>query len=884
MKQELSILIPIYNSDCTSQVAALSRQAEAIEGLKYEIIVADDGSDRMDDGRWMMDDGQLSAFPHVRFIRREQNVGRAAIRNFLCNEAQYAWLLFMDGDMTIPSDDFVRRWLDADVEQVGYGGYIIGRGEETNLRYLYERQCEAMHTAEERRKRPFMHFHTCNFLISKPLMQQYPFDERFHHYGYEDVLFGKRLRQAGIRIVHPDNPAGFFDYEDNAHFVSKTEEGLRTLKEFRSDLRGYSQMLTFVDGIHISAVKSVIRLWHRLFSTWERRNLCSEKPSLRLFKLYKLGYFLTLTKLLLLLILSTPIAAQTPFITAITERGYDENVQDLSDSMTIKIDEPTLAFVNLTGFSKLPTKKTDVQKGYLEMYDGNGHYFRKPVTLNGQGDYTMRYPKKNFSCHFTDATWNEDGAPDLKFGDWVKQDGFHLKAFYTDYARGLGEAAYKLFSQMIADRPPYWERGGYYESSEARCFPDGFPCIVYVKGDFYGIYAWQLKKHRKNMNQKKKRASHIHLDGNLNDQYLFKGTISWNRFEVRTPKTLYTIQGEVYDGNSPKELIDENSPLYIVDDEPDSIRKAKELSAEVKQHIQELSQYWSVLTDIEAQEASIEQMRQEIEQRFDTDALIDYAVHYYFTRNGDGSLKNWQWFTYDGHRWMVTPYDLDQTFGVGLYGNIEPPYRPVEKLTSGPFYWINKYYADDIADRYITLRENGVFDYDNVVAIIDDWRACIGEAFYTAEEERWPLSPCYSDAVCNSGWETVPLDDPEYYLSGQGSYKATKEYHTGDVCWLEGRLWRATTTITGVKPFITNANKDSEERIHNWVKGRIEFLDTYFAYTPDAIEDIIIAESPKDKRLAGIYTLAGIKISTPLTGKTYIFRYSNGTSRKVHIQ
>ena len=134
MKQELSILIPIYNSDCTSQVAALSRQAEAIEGLKYEIIVADDGSDRMDDGRWMMDDGQLSAFPHVRFIRREQNVGRAAIRNFLCNEAQYAWLLFMDGDMAIPSDDFVRRWLDADVEQVGYGGYIIGRGEETNLR------------------------------------------------------------------------------------------------------------------------------------------------------------------------------------------------------------------------------------------------------------------------------------------------------------------------------------------------------------------------------------------------------------------------------------------------------------------------------------------------------------------------------------------------------------------------------------------------------------------------------------------------------------------------------------------------------------------------------------------------------------------------------
>ena len=292
MKQELSILIPIYNSDCRKQVTELNHQAQAIEGLRYEIIVADDGSTETAVGDWL---STLSQQSNVRIIHREQNVGRAVIRNFLCNEAQYDWLLFMDGDMTIPAGDFVRHWLDADVAQVGYGGYIVGRGEASNLRYLYEKQCEAMHRAEERRKRPFMHFHTCNFLISKALMQQYPFDERFHHYGYEDVIFGKRLRQAGIQIAHPDNPAGFFDYEDNAHFVSKTEEGLRTLYEFRKDLHGYSQMLTFVDGIHIGAVKSVFRLWHRLFGKWERRNLCGSKPSLKAFKLYKLGYFLTLT-------------------------------------------------------------------------------------------------------------------------------------------------------------------------------------------------------------------------------------------------------------------------------------------------------------------------------------------------------------------------------------------------------------------------------------------------------------------------------------------------------------------------------------------------------------------------------------------------------------
>ena len=289
MKQELSILIPIYNNDCREQVEALSRQAQAIDGLTYEIIVADDGSKNSP-----FDLKSLATLPHVRLIRREQNVGRAAIRNFLAREASYQWLLFMDGDMAIPSDDFVKRWVEEDTGQLAYGGYIVGQGESSSLRYIYEKQCAPMHQAEERRKRPFMHFHTCNFMIQRELMLAHPFDERFRHYGYEDVLFGKQLRAAGVTIHHIDNPAGFFDYEDNAHFVSKTEEGLRTLNEFRSDLRGYSQMLTFVDGIHIRAIRGLIMLWHRLFGQMERKNLCGDSPSLRIFKLYKLGYFLSL--------------------------------------------------------------------------------------------------------------------------------------------------------------------------------------------------------------------------------------------------------------------------------------------------------------------------------------------------------------------------------------------------------------------------------------------------------------------------------------------------------------------------------------------------------------------------------------------------------------
>ena len=127
-------------------------------------------------------------------------------------------------------------------------------------------------------------------------MLAHPFDERFRYYGYEDVLFGKQLRADHIAITHLDNPMGFCTFESNPDFVAKTEEGLRTLHQFRNELRGYSRLLTLVEGIHIPLILSLIRFFHRLFGGLIRRNLCSHHPNLRLFSLYKLGYFLCIDK------------------------------------------------------------------------------------------------------------------------------------------------------------------------------------------------------------------------------------------------------------------------------------------------------------------------------------------------------------------------------------------------------------------------------------------------------------------------------------------------------------------------------------------------------------------------------------------------------------
>ena len=292
-ENELSILIPAYNYVCVELVSQLHQQAVAL-GIDFEIIVADDGSTSRD---CIDANSTISRYSNCRFIPRTENVGRAAIRNFLAREAHYAYILYIDCDMTVVSPCFLQRYLGSLPASVVDGGVTIFAKfpeQERLLRYCYEKAEEPHHTAHERQKTPYQHLHTANLLIRRDIMLQHPFDERIRHYGYEDVLLGKTLHRNHIAITHIDNPLGFCTFEPNADFIAKTEEGLRTLCEFRSDLRGYSRLLTLVSGIHIPAILWLMRLWHRIFGATERRNLCGSRPYLFVFKLYRLGYYLSL--------------------------------------------------------------------------------------------------------------------------------------------------------------------------------------------------------------------------------------------------------------------------------------------------------------------------------------------------------------------------------------------------------------------------------------------------------------------------------------------------------------------------------------------------------------------------------------------------------------
>ena len=289
--KDLSILIPTYNHVCVELVDTLQQQASQLP-ISYEIIVADDGSTI---ASTIEANRAINDYTNSRFIERPENAGRAAIRNYLAEKASLPWLLFIDSDMVVRRPDFVHHYVDTDEEQAVWDGGISVGGDANklkhNLRYRYERANEHLHTVERRQQEPYRDFHTANFMAPRQLMTKYPFDLRFRHYGYEDVLFGMHLEKSHIPIHHINNPLSFEIFEENSQFLDKTEEGLRTLYTFRQELKDGSRLLQRVEKL--GWLMPLVRKYHQITNKLERRFLLRH-PSLFVFSLYRLGYFATL--------------------------------------------------------------------------------------------------------------------------------------------------------------------------------------------------------------------------------------------------------------------------------------------------------------------------------------------------------------------------------------------------------------------------------------------------------------------------------------------------------------------------------------------------------------------------------------------------------------
>lgn len=500
-----------------------------------------------------------------------------------------------------------------------------------------------------------------------------------------------------------------------------------------------------------------------------------------------------------------------------------ENPSDFSKDTHIELPIPRIAAQVRIYAPKLPTTKQDDIEAEIEYNDKDGNYFRKPVILNAQGSSSMAYYVKNMAIDIADGS-------EIKFGDFPTQDSFHLKKYYIDAFRGQCVVGYWLMEQVYKSRPigqqyPY----EYSYSNESttdsfgnvkkdfftgsKCHPDGFPIIITwidtntQKETWMGIYAWNLKKSKEVYNVDKKDGNQIILDGTIDRDTLFGGTVNWSAFEIRNPKSLIDINGKKYDGDNPKEL-SESDPL----------------SKRVKDNILRLSNFVSDIT----QNYNLKTF----EKYFIVPSFIDYYLVSQVLYHLDGFRKNWIWGTWDGQHWTPTLYDVDSIFGSFWNGTYVVIGSDTSVVVGGSCLELTEICKSQIKERYSVLRKAGIFTSENITSLLKTWLNSIGFDNIQKEFKTYNETPSYRNNNISEEWDFVSKSD------SSDTFSESKQYAQDETCIYMGYEFRAKQITQGVFPLSKLYDKvpramgffNSIGRVSNWVNNRIKFLDTEFEY------------------------------------------------------
>ena len=98
MINELSILIPVYNDSAVALVSVLHSQAEAIDGLEYEILAIDDGSTNE---AVIAENRAIDGLSHCCYVIDRHHDCRAAMRNNMTSKGKYEWHLMVDARLSL---------------------------------------------------------------------------------------------------------------------------------------------------------------------------------------------------------------------------------------------------------------------------------------------------------------------------------------------------------------------------------------------------------------------------------------------------------------------------------------------------------------------------------------------------------------------------------------------------------------------------------------------------------------------------------------------------------------------------------------------------------------------------------------------------------------
>jgi len=291
----LSILIPVYNYDVFALVETLYKQALECH-IPFEIICLDDASQE-----FTIENQRINQFENTYYSILEKNIGRSAIRNLLAQKAVYENLLFLDADTFPVYNNFISKYIEqiTDNRKVIYGGILYEStkpSKNKTLRWIYGRKREAL-SVSERIKKPHVSFLTLNFLIKKSVFAKVRFNEDIPNLRHEDTLFSFDLKQNQIEVIHMENPVFHLGLEYSKTFLRKSEEavlGLKNLVDSNLIPSEYTKLSRYFENIKKYHLEGIIVFGFKILKPAMTKQFLSQKPSLILFDIYRLGYYCSL--------------------------------------------------------------------------------------------------------------------------------------------------------------------------------------------------------------------------------------------------------------------------------------------------------------------------------------------------------------------------------------------------------------------------------------------------------------------------------------------------------------------------------------------------------------------------------------------------------------
>ena len=289
----LSILIPTFNHLTTTLVKELHLQCSKNK-IIFEILICDDASTNK---KILLKNSNLNKLSNVYHIRNKTNIGRSATRNKLAVTSKYKWLLFIDADVIPKSKKFIKNYLNAidNSSQVISGGVTyrnIPIEKKQILRWKYGKIREYKQTFE-RQNSPYLNLFSSNFLISKEVINNIPFNEEVSKKANEDTLFSYDLKLNNIAIKHIENEVFHENLECATMFLQKTQNYAKSSLLFvQSNLlsKDYMKITKTYYLLKRFKIDNLLKLIYIIFNKNLEKQLKSKNPSLFIFDLYRLSY------------------------------------------------------------------------------------------------------------------------------------------------------------------------------------------------------------------------------------------------------------------------------------------------------------------------------------------------------------------------------------------------------------------------------------------------------------------------------------------------------------------------------------------------------------------------------------------------------------------